>query len=99
MSRKFNAEEVAAMITVGNILDHKRDGDLTGWCERVRKMILSLGTPLPQAREVGSVAYARVRVDTHPDIDGWCFCTPFNHPDDLIKGDVNEASQFFGQAF
>lgn len=51
----------------------------------------------------GDVAYVKVRIDTKPDKDSWCFCTPYNHPDDVATGKVDEecdsSSQLFGQVF
>lgn len=45
--------------------------------------------------------YVRVRIDTSLDDDGWCFCTPPNHPEDLKKGlkhnPWNDSCQFYGQ--
>jgi len=52
--------------------------------------------------KVGDVAYTRVRIDTDPGEDGWCFMTPENHPDDVARGLVErqweDSSQFFGKA-
>lgn len=48
------------------------------------------------------IGFAKVRIDTTPDKDGWCFCTPANHPDDVQRGLVqggewNEAAQMYAQ--
>ena len=52
--------------------------------------------------KVDDVAYTRVRIDTDPGEDGWCFMTPENHPDDVAKGHVEgqwaDGAQFFGRA-
>ncbi|WP_420961137.1 hypothetical protein [Brucella sp. IR073] len=52
---------------------------------------------------VDGVGYAMVQVNTPPDVNGWCLCTPFNHPEDVAKGHVEGelavGSQFFGQVF
>jgi hypothetical protein len=51
----------------------------------------------------GDIAYAYVHVDSTPDKDGWCYCSPFNHPDDIKQGlcsdGPNDIYQFFGQVF
>ncbi|WP_271024888.1 hypothetical protein [Rhizobium sp. RCAM05973] len=48
-----NLKDIAAMITVGNILDHKAMGNLHGWCERVRKALREIEeNPTPASREV-----------------------------------------------
>jgi hypothetical protein len=50
----------------------------------------------------GSIAYAKVKIDTPPRA-GWAFVTPSNHPDDvergLVEGDWNEMAQFFGEVY
>lgn len=55
----------------------------------------------PAAWQVKGLAWAKVRIDTQPDADGWCFCTPANHPQDIAEGkaegDWNEGAQFHGQ--
>jgi hypothetical protein len=33
----------------------------------------------------GDIGYAKVIVDMDSD-DGWCFCSPPNHPDDIARG-------------
>lgn len=40
-----------------------------------------------------------VRIDTTPNADGWCFCTPRHHPDDIRKGLVDEEWQSSAQMF
>lgn len=45
--------------------------------------------------------WVRVRIDTDPGDDGWCFCTPAAHPDDGQQPGVedgwNGQYQFFGK--
>lgn len=44
--------------------------------------------------------WTQVRIDTDPDPDGWCFCTPASHPDDVKRGLKEEwdaQSQFFAK--
>ena len=46
------------------------------------------------------IGYTKVRIDTTPDKDGWCFCTPFNHPEDIERfghTKFNEEYQIFTQ--
>lgn len=50
----------------------------------------------------GDIGYARVRVDTSPDADGWCFFTPAAHPNDVERKLLEEFPdeyQSFGQVF
>jgi hypothetical protein len=50
--------------------------------------------------ETEEFGWVRVRIDTTPDADGWCACTPANHPDDVKRfgaSEWNESSQFFGK--
>lgn len=50
--------------------------------------------------EAEGVGWARVRIDTPPDADGWCFCTPSNHPKDvenLAYPEWDDSAQFYGQ--
>lgn len=58
-------------------------------------------TQSPAEWQVEGVAWTKVRIDTQPDADGWCFCTPANHPQDIAEGraagDWNKGSQFYGQ--
>lgn len=52
--------------------------------------------------KVDDVAYARVNVDTIPDKDGWCFCTPWSPQEDVDKGLVSPLEsqyQIFAQVF
>ena len=47
----------------------------------------------------GDVAYAKVRIDTPPDEDGWAFVTPAAHPDDVARlghPEWQDSDQFFG---
>lgn len=51
--------------------------------------------------EAVETGWVKVRIDTDPGEDGWCFVTPEHHPDDikrgLVEGEWNESYQFFGQ--
>lgn len=51
---------------------------------------------------VGSTGWVEVRVDTE-HTDGWCFCTPRSHPDDVAAGRIedefNDRYQIFGRVF
>ncbi|RVP13134.1 hypothetical protein CN085_19675 [Sinorhizobium meliloti] len=44
--------------------------------------------------------YVKVRIDTDPKEDGWGFCTPASHPDDIareLREEWDDSSQFYGR--
>lgn len=45
-----------------------------------------LAAEAARAVPVAGTAYTLVRVDTTPDAEGWCFCTPASHPSDVERG-------------
>lgn len=47
-----------------------------------------------EAVGVGKTAYVRVIVDTEPNTNGWCFCTPIKP-----EGETDINQQFYGQVF
>ncbi len=53
--------------------------------------------------QVEETGYLLVRIDTDPGGDGFCFCTPTNHPEDIARGLVDgqwaDNNQTFGQVF
>lgn len=62
--------------------------------EAARAAIEAIMEPIKGQPDVGLTV---VRIDTPPDADGWCYCTPRHHPEALVEEEWKSSAQMFAK--